>query len=209
MEKFDLISEKNEENHVEKLQFLKKEKYVNDFSSKPLSGYDSNLRIIIASRNTPEINKLDCDIQSCNIKVSNNNKKEILTKLEHLALLGMKHKENGNHLFKNENIEEALIEYYKALELFTFEDPIQSVAHLSNISMIKIECLNNIAVCYYVQNKYEKVLSITEKVLETRQSYNCLLLRIKALQALNRLLEAEEFIQKVVIIFILIIRRYK
>lgn len=49
---------------------------------------------------------------------------------------------------------------FKELEI----TKIENISNTTNLNMIKIECLNNIAVCSYVKKDYQNVLEKTNEV---------------------------------------------
>jgi hypothetical protein len=92
--------------------------------------------------------------------------KEYLSKIGNQ---GIQFKVRANNLFKKGKYKDAINEYIRALDIFnSIDKKYYELLNLSNITFIKLECLNNIAMCQLVLREYDKVLDITKEVLFLR-----------------------------------------
>ena len=80
----------------------------------------------------------------------------------------LKCKIQGNLMFKQRSYEESISAYIKvnlvltqALEMLKIDNKLVSG---SNLQSIRIECLSNISLCYYIMRNYKESLKITETV---------------------------------------------
>jgi hypothetical protein len=97
---------------------------------------------------------------------SNYSKEQSLLKLQ--IDCGLEAKQNGNKLFKENKISEAMKEFEKSILLLTTINKDFSVIGLiesSNYYHILIECLNNLSVCKIKKSQFDDVISISNKVL--------------------------------------------
>jgi tetratricopeptide (TPR) repeat protein len=112
---------------------------------------------------------------------------------------GIQHRHMGNSYFKKNKFKESLNEYLSAVEemngLLLLKT--QSSLNVANIDWLRLECINNISVCYLLLKEYNKVLYYTEQVLAVNpNNVNSLSYRAKALIALKLYREASECIKK-------------
>lgn len=97
---------------------------------------------------------------------SNYSKEQSLLKLQ--IDCGLDAKQNGNKLFKENKISEAMKEFEKSVLLLTTINKDITVIGLiesSNYYHILIECLNNLSVCKIKKSQFNDVISISNQVL--------------------------------------------
>lgn len=111
----------------------------------------------------------------------------------------MNFKNQGNEYFNKQNYGNAIDFYKKAISSLKLSSKFKEVLSQTNIENIKIECFNNIAICYLVKQKeYNKVIDYTQYSLDLqRKNYKALYIRSKALKKLSRWEEAMECIKEV------------
>lgn len=111
------------------------------------------------------------------------------------------HKSQGNDYFNRQNYSIAVDYYKKALSSLKLSPKFKEVLSQTNIENIKIECFNNIAICYLVKQKeYNKVIDYTQLSLDLqRKNYKALYIRSKALKKLSRWEEAMDCIKEVIL----------
>lgn len=106
---------------------------------------------------------------------------------------GMQYKIRANSLFKKNKFRDSLVEYLKAVDdinLLLSNRANQGI-NVTNINWLKLECLNNIAVCYLLMKEFNQVLSFTEQVLKVNpNNVNSLYYRAKAFISLGVYKEA-------------------
>ena len=112
---------------------------------------------------------------------------------------GIQHRNMGNSYFKKNKFKDSLNEYLSAVEeingLLLLKT--QSSLNVANIDWLRLECINNISVCYLLLKEYNKVIYYTEQVLAVNpNNVNSLSYRAKALIALHLYKEASECIKK-------------
>jgi tetratricopeptide (TPR) repeat protein len=117
--------------------------------------------------------------------------------LSNIAKKAVEYKVKANNLFKKGRYTDAIRCYDNALEeLNAIDRKYYDMMNLSNITLIRVECLNNIAMCYLVLKEFEKVINFTNNVLEVNDNnFLALSYKAKALIGLNRKNEAVEFIK--------------
>ena len=115
----------------------------------------------------------------------------------------LNYKKLGNEYFSKHNFSLAIENYKKALINLNLSSEFKELLSQTNIDSIKIECLNNIAICYLVKQKdYEMVLDYTQQALDIqKKNYKSLYIKSKALKKLNRWEEALEVIKMVRLLY--------
>lgn len=73
-------------------------------------------------------------------------------------------KKKGNEFINNKNFEKAIECFETALSTLKKDYNGIDFGTKTNIDSIRIDCLNNIAICNYIKKEYDKVLSYTQKV---------------------------------------------
>lgn len=73
-------------------------------------------------------------------------------------------KKKGNEFINNKNFEKAIECFEAALSTLKKDYNGIDFGTKTNIDSIRIDCLNNIAICNYIKKEYDKVLSYTQKV---------------------------------------------
>jgi len=124
---------------------------------------------------------------------------DINSDIKQILARGIQYKHRANSLFKKNKFKESLIEYLKAVEEINTLLSHRSKAgiNMTNINWLRLECLNNIAVCYLLLKEYNKVLFYTEQVLQINSNnVNSLSYRAKAFISLKLYKEAIECIKK-------------
>lgn len=108
-------------------------------------------------------------------------------------------KSQGNDYFKSKQYSKALNYYQSSLSFLNKMKPeCELVFNQSNFFNIKVECLNNIAICFLVKSEYSKAIHFTDLALNIqRQNYRSLYIKYKALKKSNQLESAIEVIKKV------------
>ncbi len=101
-----------------------------------------------------------------NSKLNGNALKEYL---KSILEKGNTHRHRANVLFKKNKFKDALNEYSKAIEQLNYlkiknEREYPEILNITNINWIRMECLNNIAVCSLVLKDYEKALEYSDEV---------------------------------------------
>ena len=110
----------------------------------------------------------------------------------------MEYKKKGNEDFSRKSYSIAIENYKKALFNLEFNNENDHILCKTNIESIKIECFNNLAICYLVKSDYLRVLSYTEKTLDIQiKNYKALYIRSKAYKKLNKLEESKEVLKQV------------
>ncbi len=104
----------------------------------------------------------DRDIVS-NMKMRNNDP-ELKDDIRALVQEAMHYKRIGNDLFNKKSYNSSIDYYKKALIALNFNSNYKELFSQSNINTIKIDCLNNIAICFLLKKEYEKVLDFTQQV---------------------------------------------
>jgi|LauGreDrversion4_2_1035121.scaffolds.fasta_scaffold1703970_1 hypothetical protein len=86
--------------------------------------------------------------------------------------------------------------------MLNIDDTFSNIINTSNFILNKIECMTNIAFCFYQMRKFEETISVTDevffllkKVLKIQNNVRALYFRAKALKNLNRIEEAYEDIK--------------
>ena len=77
--------------------------------------------------------------------------------------LAMQFKKIANDLFNKKSFTKSIEYFNKALEHLNFNQA--EIFNQSNINTIKIDCLNNISICYLLKKDHEKVLEYTSQVI--------------------------------------------
>lgn len=95
---------------------------------------------------------------------SNNSNTELKDDLKALVQEAMYYKRIGNDLFNKKNYNNSIDYYKKALIALNFNSSYKELFSQSNINSIKIDCLNNIAICFLLKKEYDKVLDFTQQV---------------------------------------------
>lgn len=113
-------------------------------------------------------------------------------------------KKQGNDYFSKKNYNNAIDCYNKALlALENMSATYDKILEQTNISNIKIECFNNIAICYLIKPNFELVLEFTDKSLNIqKKNYKSLYIRSRALKKLGKWEEASDVIKKVRLIIL-------
>jgi tetratricopeptide (TPR) repeat protein len=105
----------------------------------------------------------------------------------------------ANLLFKKNKFKDALGEYLKAIDELKILMEINKkyeILNMTNINWVRMECLNNISVCYLLLKEYSKVLDYTKEALNiSSKNFIALSYRSKALIALCNYKEALENIK--------------
>lgn len=108
-------------------------------------------------------------------------------------------KKCGNEFFEAQNYEKSILYYEQALNHLKFQNDYDKLLLAStNIDNIKIECFNNISVCYLLRNKFEKALEMTEQTLSIqKKNYKALYIQSRIYKRQNKIKEACESLKKV------------
>jgi tetratricopeptide (TPR) repeat protein len=121
---------------------------------------------------------------------------------ENLKLIvkeSLHYKKLGNDSYLKQKYNLAIEYFHKSLITLNLSSNYKELLSQTNIESIKVECLNNIAICYLVKQKdYEKVLDFTRQALKIqKRNYKALYIQSRALKKLNRWEEALEVIKLV------------
>jgi tetratricopeptide (TPR) repeat protein len=117
--------------------------------------------------------------------------------LSNVAKKAVEYKVKANNLFKKGKYTDAISNYNSALDELNAVDKKYYEMNLPNINFVRLECLNNIAMCYLILKQFEKVIEYTNKVLEINSNnFLALSYKAKALIGLNHHIEAIEFIKQ-------------
>ncbi len=118
--------------------------------------------------------------------------------MSNISKKAVEYKVRANNLFKRGKYLEAIHDYEAALsELNVIDRKYYEMINLSNIISIRLECLNNIAMCYLVLKDNEKVIDYTTQVLLINpNNFLALSYKAKALIGLGYKHEAIDFIKK-------------
>jgi tetratricopeptide (TPR) repeat protein len=109
------------------------------------------------------------------------------------------YKAKGNESFNKQTYDQSIEYYHKALLTLNLTPDYKELLSQTNIDSIKVECLNNIAICYLIKQKdYDKVLEFTEQALKLqKKNYKALYIKSRALKKLSRWEDALEVIKMV------------
>lgn len=123
------------------------------------------------------------------------------------------YKRLGNDLLNKKDYNKAIEYYKKALFALNLNSNYKGLFSQSNINSIKIDCLNNMSICFFLKKDFEKVLESTQQVriniyinffiivfqalIIHKNNYKCLFIRSRALKQLSRWEEALEVIKMV------------
>lgn len=108
-------------------------------------------------------------------------------------------KRSGNELFEAHNYDKAIQYYEQALQHLKFQSDYDKLLLAStNIDNIKIECYNNIAVCYLLRFNYQQALEMTEQTLSIqKKNYKAFYIQSRIYKRQNKIKEACEALKKV------------
>lgn len=87
---------------------------------------------------------------------------EVKDKYKVLVQEAMYYKRIGNDLFNKKNYLKSVDYYKKSLMILNHNSNFKD--YQSNVTGIKIDCLNNIAISFLLKNEYQKVLDFTSQV---------------------------------------------
>jgi tetratricopeptide (TPR) repeat protein len=131
---------------------------------------------------------------------SNNKSLDTKENLRRKLEIANQHRVKGNMIFKKNKFKDASVEYLKAIDelnsLFEINKKCE-ILNVTNVNWVRVECLNNISLCFLLLKDYEKVIAYTNDVLIINEkNFIALSYRAKALISLNLFTEALEIVRK-------------
>lgn len=133
-----------------------KETLVNSIRKTSINSYSTNIFKEELSDKT--------DAKESNEKLIKLCSEEIKEDLKVLIQEAIHYKKIGNDLFNKKNYSKALEYYKKSLIVLNIDSEYNEILN-GSANFIKIECLNNISICFLLKKEYEKVLDFTQQVI--------------------------------------------
>lgn len=140
---------------------------------------------------------LDFDRNNLNNKASKSTQ-DLKDSLRVIVKQSLELKRLGNECFSKQSYSNSIEYFKKSLSGLELSNEYEQILSLTNINNIKIECYNNLAICFMVKTEYSKVLEYTDYALNLqKKNYKALYIKSRALKKLNRWENALDVVKQV------------